>query len=197
MDYPFYLMKMAQLPAPLLQRIVAQCDADKFVAHPNFRNTKYKGGGYRVIPDDALKASIAEIQDLLQPLLPAPNLQWFEINAIAPGGFRLEEHSDLEYRGRRSSGGTLQDIFLTHKVHVHLAGQSLLGFRRSRNERRVEFLPEDGGVYWYNNYVLHQSDNLGDTHRIALTLVYRDNDWAIHQKLLRAVGCSGDGFYSL
>jgi len=198
MDYPFYLMQMGQLPPPLLERVVSQCTQDKFVNHPNFKRSKYKGGGYRVVADDALRESIGMVQEFLLPLLPGDKLQWFEINAIAPGGYRLEEHSDLEYTAPvRSKGGTAQDIFLTHKVHVHLAGDSLLGFRRSRNERRVEFVPQPGGVYWYNNYVLHQSDNTGDSHRLALTMVYQDHDWSIRTELLRTLGCNGEALYSI
>lgn len=187
MDYPFYLLKLTQLPLELLAQVQQLYNERNIIAHPHFPTKERNPGTFRL--DDPHIAQIVElITTFLDPFIEKSRLYWNEINLIAPKGV-LGEHSDLAYAGYNRQKGNPQEIVLTHKIHVHISGESRLSFRRSKYEPVTTISPDVGGCYWYNNYVLHSSHNPSkDVNRVALSLIYHDPKWDLRFKLFNEQG---------
>lgn len=184
MDYPFYLMKLAQLPVDVLASIKGMLDERNIAKHPHFTSVERNPNTFRL--HDPKGADVVDsVTNYLDTagLMDKASLYWNEINLIAPKGI-LGEHSDLSYAGYNVQKGNPQEVMLTHKIHVHLSGHSELSFRRSKFEPVNTFVPEEGGCYWYNNYVLHSSHNPSEaTNRVALSLIYHDAQWRRRARL--------------
>lgn len=182
MDYPFYIRGLFKVPDATLERIVSLLAEDTVIAHPHFVDPERNVEAFKQISPNAQEV-IDLIAEQLNLILPWANLYWNEINQLGPRG-KLGEHSDMAYAGYNKESGTPQEIVLTHKIHFHIKGQSILRHRRSKYEPFSEFAPVPGVAYWYNNYVLHESENLSETeNRIAASLIYWDKNWKIRQGL--------------
>lgn len=196
MDYPFYIRHAATLPPELLTECMTLLDQNNVIDHPHFVSKERNKNAFRV--SDANVPKVVElITKYLSFLIPPENLYWHEINLLAPDGL-LGEHSDMAYAGYNKTNGFPMEVVLTHKLHVHLHGESLLKFRRSKFEPQTEFRPVPGQVFWYNNYVWHESKNPSQSlNRLALSLIYNDRNWAIRQKLFERCGFKFNDCYQL
>lgn len=190
MDYPFFMHKIGQL---------TQAEVDAFMVNVQAAGqqevdaTYFDPGSNKGVQRVDSPEVDAFANAVLMPKL-APwglkKLIWHEINAIEPGAI-MKEHADFEstafdpWKCKKPYYGALE-VTLCHKIHVHLKGDSLIYFRRSRKEEFETFAPEVGGIYFFNNYVLHRSTNPGTIgQRWAMTLVIDDRNWMVKKKLLQ------------
>lgn len=193
MDYPFLLYKAAQLPPELLGKWQDAVGASHVIDHPHFQDKSRNLEAYR----SAAKVDdlIAETTLFLDSVIPRSAYFWHEVNVLKQGGV-LAEHSDLAYSGYNADPNKNKlETVMTHKLHVHLLGESELIFRRSKYEPTKSFFPKPGEVFWYNNYVLHSSKNNGVTDRAAISLMYHDPKWDIKLSLLQRLNLSFDKRY--
>lgn len=196
MDYPFYLEPLCKLPTELHRECVEALTNKTVIDHPHFTSKDRNKEAYRV--NEAVAAPVvAEIAGYLaKTVLPGVELFWNEVNCLKAGGL-LGEHSDLAYAGYNRDGGFPMEVMLTHKIHVHLTGPSELRFRRSKYEPQQVFHPEPGMCYWYNNYVWHESRNVGQEDRLALSLIYHDRHWKVKATLYERKGYRYNDCYQL
>lgn len=195
MDYPFYLRKLTQLDQPTLDLCCKLLDENDVIKHPHFTSPERNQLAYKQVSPNVQKV-VDIIAEKLKAVLPVGNLYWSEINQLAPQGI-LGEHSDLAYAGYNREVGMPMEIVLTHKIHVHFKGEAALRFRRSKYEPKTEFNPKPGEIFWYNNYVWHESENIGDTNRLALSLIYWDKHWKIKGALFERAGLKYQDCYQL
>lgn len=196
MDYPFYLRQAATLPAELLLECLTLLDQNNVISHPHFVSKERNKNAFRV-SDENVKMVVDKVTDYLAFVIPKASLYWHEINLLGPEGL-LGEHSDMAYAGYNKVNGFPMEVVLTHKLHVHLYGESCLRFRRSKFEPQTEFRPQPGQVFWYNNYVWHESFNPSSTeNRMALSLIYHDKQWAVRQRLFERCGFKFNDCYQL
>lgn len=196
MDYPFYLRKLTTLSDAEINFCREALTATEPEPHPHFPDKSRNENAFR-LNGNGVKPIVDKIKETLQFVIPAENYFWSEINMLAPNGF-LGEHSDLAYAGYNDPDkGFPMEILLSHKIHIHLQGVSELSFRRSKHEEPLKFFPDIGGVYWYNNYVLHRSFNPGTENRVALSMIYWDRQWKIRASLLRRMNLNFQQVYQL
>jgi hypothetical protein len=196
MDYPFYLRELCRLPTELHAECLRLLDDKEVIKHPHFTSEVKNKKAYRVREDVAAPVVKLIADHLAATVLPGVELFWNEINCLQPQGL-LGEHSDLAYAGYNTDQGFPMEVMLTHKIHVHLAGTSVLKFRRSKYEPQTEFRPAAGTCYWYNNYVWHESFNPGDEDRLALSLIYHDRQWKVKSALFQRMGIKYNDCYQL
>lgn len=193
MDYPFYLYKLGKLPDEVIQEcqnlLITECVSKK---HPHFVSERNKEAYQMQGTNIVVSKILPYVSEWFTPEM----LYWHEINKLSSGGI-LGEHSDLAYAGYNKAGGYPQEIIFTHKIHVHLNGQSILKFRRSKYEPQREFKPEIGCMYWYNNYVWHESQNPGTDDRYALSLIFHDKSWEIRNKLFSSLNLKFNNCYQI
>jgi hypothetical protein len=196
MDYPFYLQQLTQLPWDLLQECLALLDENKAIEHPHFVSKEKNKDAYR-LRDENIAKIVKLVTEHVDYVIPKTNIFWHEINMLKPGGL-LGEHSDMAYAGYNRKDGFPMEVILTHKLHVHFTGESILSFRRSKFEPQTEFRPKPGQIFWYNNYVWHESKNPSETeNRIAMSLIYYDKKWLIRQALYERNGYKFNDCYQL
>jgi hypothetical protein len=198
MDYPFYLRPVCQLPVEVLHHAVERFDAARRISHPHFTSKVRNKEAYQLEKSLTTEVSdgIARALVMGAPILNGAELYWHEVNMLKSGGL-LGEHSDLAHAGYNTDQGLPMEILLTHKIHVHIAGESKLSFRRSNKEAWTDFYPTPGTCYWYNNYVWHKSENVGQTERTALSLIYHDRRWIIRGKLFEQLGLKFNDCYQV
>jgi hypothetical protein len=198
MDYPFYLRPFFQLPPDFLADVRAQLTEARRISHPHFTSKERNRAAFQLDKSitTPISNSIAAKLAANTPILQGAEIYWHEFNTLAAGGL-LGEHSDLAHAGYNKDQGTPMEILLTHKIHVHIEGESRLSFRRSNKEPWVDFYPTPGACYWYNNYVWHKSANVGATERVALSLIYHDRRWIIRGKLFEQMGLKYNDCYQV
>lgn len=194
MDYPFFFKQIASIPTNLVTEYVNSISPSDYGSSPYFKDDLTQGvsqiathsTGNRFIKETAWPTIRTTFPNVA-------SIKWYEINVIQPGGV-LKEHADFESRAFDTHEGSMYEpykaleVVLCHKIHIHLQGASKLLFRRSRHDAFAEFEPVVGGVYLFNNYVLHKSVCVGDVPRMAMTLVIKDEGWQAKRALLNRFG---------
>jgi len=192
MDYPFFFKQIASIPKSLVEAYVASIKPEDYGQSPYFKDDLTQG----VSQIATHNSGNSFIRDMLWPTIATTfprigQVKWYEVNVIQPGGI-LKEHADFESRsfdtfiGEPTDPYKALEVVLCHKVHIHLQGDSTLMFRRSRKDVFAEFKPEVGGVYLFNNYVLHKSvcPSASSVPRIAMTVVVKDEGWQAKRAIL-------------
>lgn len=194
MDYPFYIRRIGSVSNELLANLQqAYTNHKEFALAPGFTPQF----GLQQPVDFDLGATGTKLLEELS--------QWFEPTTcvqtkynVMPPGKGLGEHSDLDGYGNNEY--TMYSCFAHHRVHIPLITNPQVEFwhRRTRklpSERQPTL--EVGGVYLYNDYVLHSVVNKGDATRVHVVLKFADPKHVVKRKLLLQSGVKIGEYYEL
>jgi len=181
MDYPFYIRQIGSIRPELLQQLQqAYLSHTKFALAPGFTP---QFGLQQPVDFDLGPLQAEVLADLSRWFAPATCVQ-LKYNVMPPGK-GLGEHSDLD--GYGDNDYTMYSCFAHHRVHIPLITNPGVEFwhRRTRalaSERQAT--PQVGGVYLYNDYVLHSVQNKGSENRVHLVLKFADPKHVVKRQLL-------------
>lgn len=207
MDYEFYCRKIADVSPELLKNTLdyvktIELDINRSYfnpRHPGFNSITHKivdsnystsGPGGRYIPTmiqdvhPTVMQMVKNVSHIFDPFC----FTSYEINRLEPFG-EILEHTDQT----PTDTSNPFSVPYHHTVHIPLSGSGRYFSKRGYKEEYEEFRMDPGGMFSYNNYVLHKVINR-DTLRYNLIIHFIDRDWQMKRKLYQAVGIKASKF---
>jgi hypothetical protein len=201
MDYDFYIRQIAQLEPELLAETLAFAESIPLdisrsyfnPRHPGFdsvthkivdSNYSTKGPGGRYVP-----MQIGDVNPVVLKLVRKVNhifdpycFTSYEINKLEPNG-EILEHTDQT----PTDTSNPYSVPYHHTVHIPLSGKGEYFFKRGYDEpyKSLEMAP--GGMFSFNNYVLHKVKNSNQL-RYNLIIHFIDREWVMKKKLYQHLG---------
>ena len=174
MNYNFHLKKIGQIRDVILQRFIDDIPKFKFKDKTFFVSPNHITVYDYQNKDVNILLLIRELSNILNP----EHFHSSSIDCMLANSF-IKEHVDQNVKGENQSL-----IFYFHKIHIPIitnmyAKQIWTTYTEIAVDPTIEHL-ELGGVYAYNNTILHSAINLGDTPRYHLILRYKnlqEYDW--------------------
>lgn len=180
MDYPFFLMRVGTASDTLLAYLRQQFLQSDLKEHPAFRGQRVTTTGYC-----QLKMPAIDSIRVMLPELEHCRYSGAEFNVLN-GGQTIREHTDIATK----VPGLAHKIMNRHKLHVVLETTPVcrVYHRRSVHCAASSTHMESGGVYLFNDYVLHSVANLGEAQRVHALMSFDDPLGLVRPALLERLG---------